>query len=168
MMPAAQSKLADEIAIMMNGAIVEPVSVVGSSLPLNMPINSFGPSDLPDLPVCVFDNLQAAGFCEPTVLERSAVPVGLAGRDMVIVAGDHDMGQPSSLVISLVAPLVNQMFRAGAKKVSKLEGSSGAAKCCPQVRERRKRLRTGARRRHCANDSERPLDRSMHPAPRAT
>ena len=117
----------------MHGHLVEPVTVEGSSLPLNMPINTFGPSELPELPQCVFDNLQAAGHSTPTLLERSAVPVGLAGRDMIIVAGDHNEGPASSLLIPLVAPLVSQLLHPSTKQPSKLGGGNGNAKCCPQV-----------------------------------
>eukprot|EP00316_Scyphosphaera_apsteinii_P002860 CAMPEP_0119342802 /NCGR_PEP_ID=MMETSP1333-20130426/105455_1 /TAXON_ID=418940 /ORGANISM="Scyphosphaera apsteinii, Strain RCC1455" /LENGTH=118 /DNA_ID=CAMNT_0007355091 /DNA_START=10 /DNA_END=363 /DNA_ORIENTATION=- len=90
----------------------------GTDLPMNMPIHSFNASELPELPDVLRENLARAGYVSPTVLQRSAVPVGLAGRDMAIIAAERSTGQAASLLLPLITPVINTHGQIDARKSS--------------------------------------------------
>eukprot|EP00965_Chrysotila_dentata_P092307 3046943-Pleurochrysis_carterae.AAC.1 len=55
-----------------------------------------------------------AGLCDPTPLQRSAIPVSLAGRDSVVVAA-VEAGQPACLLLPLINPLLSAETRGAGK-----------------------------------------------------
>ena len=84
----------------------ESFTAMGQDLPLNLPVHSFDEFPPQQLPPMLCANIIAAGFTAPTMLQRSALPVGLARRDMLIVAPPQTFGQIASLVLPLLTPLL--------------------------------------------------------------
>jgi len=76
----------------------EEYSVLGGDLPLNMPSNAF--DELTPLKA----NLPAL-YRAPTPLQRYALPLGLAGRDLVMIGAPRGSGQAASLLLPLVNAL---------------------------------------------------------------
>ena len=80
------------------------IAVEGTQLPLNMPISSFEPSELPQLSPQLLENLRALGHKTPTPLQRHVVPVALAGRDLTVVGATRE-SQATSLLLPVVSAL---------------------------------------------------------------
>ena len=70
-------------------------------VPINVPITGWSASELPQLEERLRAKLQNAG--PPTPTQRHAVPVGLAGHDLIVNSGSHDV---LALMLPLLSPLM--------------------------------------------------------------
>ena len=70
-------------------------------VPTNVPITGWSASELPQLEERLRAKLQNAS--PPTPTQRHAVPVGLAGHDLIVNSGSHDV---LALMLPLLSPLM--------------------------------------------------------------
>ncbi|EOD08976.1 hypothetical protein EMIHUDRAFT_216777 [Emiliania huxleyi CCMP1516] len=82
------------IGVVTSDSLVERV-------PTNVPITGWSASELPQLEERLRAKLQNAG--PPTPTQRHAVPVGLAGHDLIVNSGSHDV---LALMLPLLSPLM--------------------------------------------------------------
>ncbi len=76
-----------------------PVEVSGNDAPL--PITSFLDTALPDI---IKSNVQLSGYTNPTPVQKYAIPIGLAGRDIMACA------QTGIMIIYLIICLQTTFF----------------------------------------------------------
>ena len=83
------------------------IDVQGPDLPLNMPITTFEPTELPQLSPQLLDNLRLAEQDTPTLLQKHVVPIALAGRDLIVVGATPE-SQAAALLLPVASKLANE------------------------------------------------------------
>ena len=108
-------------------------TTLAKDLPLNCPCSSFLPSDLPNLPSALRDNLLAEGCESPTALEGFAVPLGLSGRDLVVIGADRGAGFASSLVVSVLGAMVRDVIDRASQPTASRPPTGARVICQPRA-----------------------------------